>query len=141
MLLGDSLTEISCWRPMVWNQLISAGLADKVDFVGSMNGIGASCPRPAGFDTNHEGHSGWQVYDIARQYITNWMRTYQPDIVQFMLGTNDVNIGKRNTQTIIDSYTMLLNNMRAVNPNVKVIVSDALAPEKAPPCVPEDWER
>ncbi|KAL2265951.1 hypothetical protein VTJ83DRAFT_5303 [Remersonia thermophila] len=122
MLLGDSLTEISCWRPMVWNQLIQAGVADKVDFVGSQNGIGGSCPRPSGFDTNHEGHSGWQAYDIARQYISGWMQTYRPDIVQFMLGTNDVNIGKRNAQSIIDSYTSLLRTMRSVNPRVKVII-------------------
>ncbi|KAL1843109.1 hypothetical protein VTJ49DRAFT_3056 [Mycothermus thermophilus] len=122
MLLGDSLTEISCWRPMVWNQLIQAGLADKVDFVGGQNSIGPSCPRPAGFDANHEGHSGWQAYDIARQHITGWVQTHRPDIVQFMLGTNDVNIGKRNAQSIIDSYTTMLRAMRAANPRVKVIV-------------------
>lgn len=123
MLLGDSITEITCWRPLVWNQITSAGLASSVDFVGSMNDLQGKCSRPAGFDPNHEGHSGWQAYDIARNNIVGWVQSTTPDIVQFMLGTNDVNIGKRNVQSILDSYTTMLNAMRAANPKVKVIVS------------------
>jgi lysophospholipase L1-like esterase len=123
VLLGDSITEITCWRPMVWDQLTAAGLAGNVDFVGSMNSVQGSCSKPSGFDANHEGHSGWQAYDIARNNIVGWVQNTKPDIVQFMLGTNDVNIGKRNAQSIIDSYTTMLNAMRAANPNVKVIVS------------------
>ncbi|KAK0732470.1 SGNH hydrolase-type esterase domain-containing protein [Apiosordaria backusii] len=127
MLLGDSITEISCWRPLVWNQLTSAGLANNVDFVGSMSNLQGKCSRPAGFDPNHEGHSGWQAYDIARNNIVGWVQNTKPDIVQFMLGTNDVNIGKRNVQSILDSYTTMLNAMRAANPRVKVII-DKLIP-------------
>lgn len=123
MLLGDSITEITCWRPLVWNQITSAGLASNVDFVGSMNDLQASCSRPSGFDPNHEGHSGWQAYDIARNNIVGWVQNTKPDIVQFMLGTNDVNIGKHNVQAILDAYTTMLNAMRAANPKVKVIVS------------------
>lgn len=122
VLLGDSITEITCWRPLVWNQITSAGLANSVDFVGSMNDLQGKCSRPSGFDPNHEGHSGWQAYDIAKNNIQGWVQSTKPDIVQFMLGTNDVNIGKRNVQTIIDAYTTMLNAMRAANPNVKVIV-------------------
>jgi hypothetical protein len=125
MLLGDSITEITCWRPLVWEQITSAGLAGRVDFVGSMNTLQPQCLRPAGFDPNHEGHSGWQAYDIARNNIVGWVQNTKPDIVQFMLGTNDVNIGKRNVESIIDSYTIMLNAMRAANPRVKVIVSYA----------------
>ncbi|CAI6339953.1 unnamed protein product [Periconia digitata] len=122
MLLGDSITEITCWRPLVWNQLTSAGLANSVDFVGSMSSIGGSCQKPSGFDQGHEGHSGWQAYDIARNNIAGWVQNTKPDVVQFMLGTNDVNIGKRNQQSILDSYTALVKAMRAANPNVKVII-------------------
>ncbi|PVH97031.1 carbohydrate esterase family 3 protein [Periconia macrospinosa] len=122
MLLGDSITEITCWRPLVWNQLTSAGLASSVDFVGSQSSIGGSCQKPSGFDTNHEGHSGWQAYDIARNNIAGWVQNTKPDVVQFMLGTNDVNIGKRNVQSILDSYTALITAMRAANPKVKIII-------------------
>ncbi|KAK4039824.1 family 3 putative carbohydrate esterase [Parachaetomium inaequale] len=127
MLLGDSITEITCWRPLVWNQITSAGLASSVDFVGSMSNLQGKCSRPSGFDPNHEGHSGWQAYDIARNNIVGWVQDTKPDIIQFMLGTNDVNIGKRNVQSILDSYTTMLNAMRAANPRVKVII-DKLIP-------------
>ncbi|KAK4158691.1 family 3 putative carbohydrate esterase [Cladorrhinum sp. PSN259] len=127
MLLGDSITEITCWRPLVWSQLTSAGLASSVDFVGSMSNLQGKCSQPSGFDPHHEGHSGWQAYDIARNNIVGWVQNTKPDIVQFMLGTNDVNIGKRNVQSILDSYTTMLNAMRAANPRVKVII-DKLIP-------------
>jgi hypothetical protein len=122
VLLGDSITQITCWRPQVWSQLTAAGLSGNVDFVGSMSDLQSKCSRPSGFDANHEGHSGWQAYDIARNNIVGWAQSNKPDIVQFMLGTNDVNIGKRNVQTILDSYTTIINALRAANPNVKIIV-------------------
>lgn len=88
-----------------------------------MSNLQSRCQRPSGFDTNHEGHSGWQAYDIARNNIAGWVQNTRPDIVQFMLGTNDVNIGRRSVQSILESYTIMLNAMRSANPRVKVIVS------------------
>lgn len=123
VFLGDSITEITCWRPQVWTQLAQANLTGSIQLVGSMNSIPGSCSKPAGFDARHEGHSGYQAYDIARNNIAGWVRNTQPDVVNFMLGTNDVNIGKRNQQSILDSYTSILNSIRAANPNVSIIVS------------------
>ncbi|AEO54377.1 carbohydrate esterase family 3 protein [Thermothelomyces thermophilus ATCC 42464] len=127
MLLGDSITEITCWRPLVWEQIAAAGLAGDVDLVGTMSDLDGRCSRPSGFDPDHEGHSGWQAYDIARNNIAGWVRSARPDVVQFMLGTNDVNIGKRDVQSVLDSYTIMLDAMRDANPNVKVII-DKLIP-------------
>ncbi|KAK7937240.1 uncharacterized protein PG986_014108 [Apiospora aurea] len=113
MLLGDSITQITCWRPKVWSQLASAGLAGSVDFVGSTRGLESKCgAAPAGFDPDHEGHSGWQAYDIARNNIAGWVQNTKPDVLQFMLGTNDVNIGKRGVQAILDAYTTILTTTR-----------------------------
>ncbi|KAK8013274.1 hypothetical protein PG991_009545 [Apiospora marii] len=128
MLLGDSITQITCWRPKVWTQLASAGLSGSVDFVGSTSGLESKCGSPpSGFDRDHEGHSGWQAYDIARNNIAGWVQNTRPDVLQFMLGTNDVNIGKRNVQAILDAYTTILTTTRGANPNVKVII-DKLIP-------------
>lgn len=126
VLLGDSITQLTCWRPLVWDQIVSAGLAGDVDLVGSMNDLNYQCSRPNGFDPDHEGHSGWQAYDIARNNIAGWVQNTKPDVVQFMLGTNDVNIGKRDVQSVLDSYTIMLDAMREANPNVRVIVSPRL---------------
>lgn len=122
MPLGDSITEITCWRALVWNQLTTAGLASEVDFVGSMNSLPQNCQRPSNFDAGHEGHSGWTGVNIANNYLRGWLQTTQPDVVQFMLGTNDAFQGQ-STDAIIGSYTTVVNLMRESNPNMKIIVS------------------
>jgi hypothetical protein len=123
VLLGDSITDTTCWRPLVWDQITAAGLAGSVDFVGTMNILQAKCSRPPDFDPNHEDHSSWQAYDIAKYNVVGCVQNTKPDIVQFMLGTNDVNIGKRDVESIIGSYTTMLDAMHVANPRVKVIVS------------------
>jgi lysophospholipase L1-like esterase len=121
--LGDSITEITCWRALVWDMLAKEGLTDKVQMVGSMSNNPQNCRATAsGFDLHHEGHSGWQGVNIANQYLTGWLGTSKPDIVQFMLGTNDVN-GRRTTTDIIGAYTKMVGQMRASNPKMKIIVS------------------
>lgn len=123
MPLGDSITEITCWRAYVWDQLATASLSDQVDFVGSMNNNPQNCQsKAAGFDTGHEGHSGWLSIDIANNYLQQWLQSTKPDIVQFMLGTNDAAQG-RTTDAIIESYTKMVGLMRDSNPNMKIIVS------------------
>jgi lysophospholipase L1-like esterase len=123
--LGDSITEITCWRAYVWDQLSQAGLNGQVDFVGSMTNNPQNCRAQTGnFDTGHEGHSGWLSINIADQYITGWAQQTRPDVVQFMLGTNDVFQG-RTTDAIIQSYDKIVSVLRQVNPSVKIIVSIA----------------
>ncbi|GKT52151.1 multidomain esterase [Colletotrichum spaethianum] len=127
MPLGDSITEITCWRALVWDMLVKENLASKVDFVGTMSNNPASCRAHLGsFDLNHEGHSGWLSINIANQYIQGWLSTFKPDIVQFMLGTNDVSNG-RATNDIVASYTKIIGLMRQSNPRMKIIV-DQLIP-------------
>jgi lysophospholipase L1-like esterase len=124
--LGDSITEITCWRALVWDQLAAANLTDKVVMVGSMSNNPQNCRATApGFDLHHEGHSGWQAFNIANDYLPSWLESSKPDIVQFMLGTNDVNAG-RSTQTILDSFTKMVGQMRKSNPRMNIIVSPPL---------------
>jgi lysophospholipase L1-like esterase len=126
MYLGDSITEITCWRALVWDMLAKEGLTDKVQMVGSMTNNPQNCRATAtGFDLHHEGHSGWQGVNIANQYLTGWLASSKPDIVQFMLGTNDVN-GRRSTTDIIGAYTKMVGQMRASNPKMKIIVDKVI---------------
>lgn len=90
-----------------------------------MNSVPGSCQKPAGFDARHEGHSGYQAFDVAKNNIAGWVQNTKPDVVQFMLGTNDVNIGKRDANTILTAYTSILGSLRAANPKVSVIVSSS----------------
>jgi acyl-CoA thioesterase-1 len=123
MPLGDSITASSdgqaSYRYWLWKKLVTAG-AD-VDFVGSQYGVAYGSPRFLDFDQNHEGHTGWTTYQVV-PYVTKWASTYRPDIVLLDLGANDVVQGKptRNTITQLRFIIMLL---RAVNPNVKVLLA------------------
>ncbi|KAK3400733.1 SGNH hydrolase [Sordaria brevicollis] len=121
MPLGDSITEITCWRALVWDQLASAGLASQVQYVGSQNSNPQGCrPATSNWDQHHEGHSGWLAVDIANSYLEGWLKKTPADIVMFMLGTNDVTRGKT-TQQIMDAYTKMVGIMRASNPKMKII--------------------
>ncbi|KAL2167875.1 hypothetical protein VTG60DRAFT_662 [Thermothelomyces hinnuleus] len=106
MPLGDSITEITCWRTLMWDQIAEAGYADKT----------------ANWGEHHEGHSGWLAIDIANNYLTTWLKNTPADIVMFMLGTNDVVRG-HTADDIIAAYTKMVNIMRAANPKMKIIVA------------------
>ena len=126
MYLGDSITEICCWRSVVWDDLAKANLTGSVQMVGSMNNNPQNCKATAsGFDTHHEGHSGWQAVNIASQYIDRWSKSTPADIVQIMLGTNDVG-AKRTTQQVIDAYTKIVSSMREQLPNAKFILDKVI---------------
>ncbi|KAK1454368.1 cellulose-binding protein [Colletotrichum cuscutae] len=127
MPLGDSITEITCWRALVWDQFVKENLADKVQFVGSVTNNPQNCRAQSGsFDLHHEGHSGWLSINIANQYLQGWLASTKPDIVQFMLGTNDVARG-RTTNDIVASYTRMVGLMKASNSRMKILV-DRLIP-------------
>lgn len=86
MPLGDSLTDGETvpggYRVELWSRLMADNL--NVDFVGSqVNG------PPELRDRDHEGHSGWRIDQIAGS-AGLWLRTYKPQIVLLLIGTNDM---------------------------------------------------
>lgn len=122
MPLGDSITQSTCWRTKVWDQLVEDGLSGNIDFVGSQTSNDQNCKAASGsFDVDHEGHSGFEAVEIATQYIEGWAGA-KPDIVNIHLGTNDIAAGTT-TEAILEAYDTILSTLRAANPNVKVIVS------------------
>lgn len=127
MPLGDSITEITCWRSIVWDNLDAAGVTDQIQFVGSMTDNPENCVGNAGWDMHHEGHSGFLAIDIANSDLVGWLASAKPDIVMFMLGTNDVVQG-HSTTDIIAAYTKMVQEMRSSNANMKIIVSELFNP-------------
>ena len=120
--LGDSITEITCWRTIVWDDLAAAGVANEIQFVGSMTDNTQNCVGNTTWDMHHEGHSGYLAINIANNDLTGWLAAATPDVVMFMLGTNDVVQG-HSTSDIIAAYTKMVQEMRASNANMKIIVS------------------
>lgn len=133
MALGDSITAgPGCWRALLWDHLQRTGYTN-IDFVGSQQGGGCSVP----FDIDHEGHSGFAATGIADQnQLPPWLSAAHPDIVLMHLGTNDMWGGTITTAQILTAYSKLVDQMRASNPNMKIIVAQIIpmAPSSCATC-------
>jgi len=127
MPFGDSITEIVCWRGLVWSQLQAAGYKN-VDFVGSGTGQNPSGCKTTGYDKDNEGHSGYLAIDIvSKKQLVGWLQKNPADIITMHLGTNDIFQQSKKTADIIAAFSTLVQQMRDSNPNVKIIVSIARA--------------
>ncbi|HEY2672013.1 MAG TPA: cellulose binding domain-containing protein [Rugosimonospora sp.] len=122
MPLGDSITgSPGCWRALLWNRLQSAGYTN-IDFVGTLPPQGCG----VAYDGDNEGHGGILATNIVSQnQLPGWLSATHPDIVLMHLGTNDVwsNIAPA---TILAAFGTLVDQMRASNPNMKVLVAQIL---------------
>jgi lysophospholipase L1-like esterase len=119
MPLGDSITgSPGCWRALLWQKLP----ASEVDFVGTLP------PQGCGFtyDGENEGHGGLLATNVANQdQLVGWLAATRPDVVMMHFGTNDAwsNIS---AETILAAYTRMVGQMRASNPNMKIIVAQII---------------
>jgi lysophospholipase L1-like esterase len=122
MPLGDSITgSPGCWRALLWNRLQSTGYTN-IDFVGTLNQQG--CPQA--HDGDNEGHGGELVTNVANQnLLPGRLAATHPDIVVMHFGTNDVwsSIGP---DRILAAYTKLVQQMRASNPGMKILVAQLI---------------
>jgi lysophospholipase L1-like esterase len=122
MPLGDSITgSPGCWRALLWNDLQNAGFTS-IDFVGTLPPQGCGIP----YDGDNEGHGGILATDIANQnLLPAWLAATRPDIVMMHLGTNDV-WGARTPDVILAAFSKLVDQMRAQNPNMQILVAQIL---------------
>ena len=130
MPFGDSITEIVCWRGLVWTNLQTDGYTN-VSFVGSgTNQNPAGCPTKT-YDKHNEGHSGFLAIDIAnKKQLVGWLQANPADVITMHLGTNDIVQKSDKTADILTAFTTLVGVMRASNPVMKIIVSGLLACDK-----------
>jgi len=142
MPLGDSTTASVCYRAQLWQMLTQSGRT--FQFIGSRNGD-PGC-NVTGYDRDNEGHGGYIVTDILKAagtgtrpggadtsdpYVSDardlatWFDGRPADIVLMHFGTNDVwnNFTPAN---ILNAYTAVLNKLRMVNPNVRVMVAQII---------------
>lgn len=126
MPLGDSITAgPGCWRAFLWDRLQRNGYTN-IDFVGTQNSGGCAVP----LDADHEGHSGFSATGIADQnQLPGWLSATRPDVVLMHLGTNDLWGGTITTAQILTAYSKLVDQMRASNPNMKIIVAQIIPME------------
>jgi lysophospholipase L1-like esterase len=132
MPLGDSITgSPGCWRALLWNDLQGDGFT-AIDFVGTLplQGCGIA------YDGDNEGHGGFLATMIVDQnLLPGWLSATHPDIVMMHLGTNDV-WNARTPATILAAFSTLVDQMRAQNSNMKILVAQILPmnPANCPAC-------
>lgn len=119
MPLGDSITHGSAiaggYRIPLWNQFLAHHW--QVDFVGSQaNG-------PDIIDRDHEGHPGKPIQYLQAE-IEAWLKTYQPQIILLMIGTNNVLYPEVHDFSHATLYlSTLIHQITETAPNTEVIVA------------------
>ncbi|KAI4145170.1 MAG: hypothetical protein LQ340_006372, partial [Diploschistes diacapsis] len=145
--LGDSITEITCWRSLLWsllrnppnltdpflprthNILVQPPPLPNIRFVGTMTTQApGGCPNSDIYPRHHEGHSGIKAVDAAdKNRLREWLaKAGKVDIVTIHLGTNDILYGlhdrvERDMESAVIAYDEILSELRRANPRVKVI--------------------
>jgi lysophospholipase L1-like esterase/chitodextrinase len=132
MTLGDSITgSPGCWRALLWNRLQTNGFTN-IDMVGTLGPQGCGVP----YDGENEGHGGALVTAVADQnQLVGWLSATLPDIVLMHFGTNDV-WSNRSTDVILAAYSKLVDQMRASNANMRILVAKIIPmnPSTCPEC-------
>jgi lysophospholipase L1-like esterase len=127
MPMGDSITwgqgssTTSGYRGPLWLRLRNeAGYAP--DFVGSLNEgtIG---------DPDNEGHRGWEIAQLQAE-ATDWINTYQPDVVLLHVGTNDV-YRNHNAATAPERLGALIDQILQARPGIYVLVAKIISSTNA----------
>ncbi|MDQ0746551.1 lysophospholipase L1-like esterase [Streptomyces africanus] len=122
MPLGDSITgSPGCWRAVLWNRLLNSGYTD-IDFVGTLPPQGCGQAH----DGDNEGHGGELVTNVADQnLLPGRLAATRPDIVVMHFGTNDV-WSSIAPDRILAAYTKLVTQMRASNPDMRILVAQLI---------------
>ncbi|KAK3385461.1 SGNH hydrolase-type esterase domain-containing protein [Podospora didyma] len=123
MPFGDSITDYGCWRAWIGERFIKDGY--DVDFVGSRKSR-TTCNN-LDWDRDHEGHPGYQAADIvSKNQLVDWLKQNPADIVTMHLGTNDIYQVSRKTPDTIKALSTLVDQMRASNPAMRIIMAQII---------------
>jgi len=121
--LGDSITGTTCGPQLLSKALIDHGKTN-FTFVGS-NLNNQSCNGAPNVQT--EGHGGYLVTDLVgsgmhASELPKWCDDNKADLVLMQFGTNDV-WNDRSPSSILAAYSTVLDDLRAANANVILLVA------------------
>ncbi len=127
--IGDSITEDTCGPQLLSQELIKNGHTNFI-FVGTETNNQSCSGAP---NVESEGHAGYLVTDLLppphkatmqdhSAELSTWAANDKSDVLLMQFGTNDV-WNSVATQTILDAYSLVLSDYRAVNPNVILFVA------------------
>ena len=126
--IGDDVGEITGYRDHLYYSLEGDGY--DVDFVGSQSG--GSFPEP-----EHEGHSGktarwingWNNDKTAPRSgdnITDWLIDYDPNIVLYFIGNNDLGPYGLTPSVVADDVNETLDKIYGYDPEITVVLAQII---------------
>jgi GDSL-like Lipase/Acylhydrolase family len=130
MIVGDSISAgPGCYKKYLVQNLTANGITN-YDFVGEYpddcgGGVmhsAVSCTTSASFTQPTFTVSNCFA-DTPFPGMATLVETHNPDLIMIQLGVNDVWGGNAPIQPILANYTTLVNQARAHNPNVVVMVA------------------
>ena len=144
MPLGDSITDgagaAGGYRTKLFASLSSADPGQKPDFVGSAT-TNASSPLITAGETNHEGHGGYRIDQIANNLAGNdgaggnnggfWLTgtggrpALLPDFILLHIGTNDI-LQNFNTGSMAMRLDNLVGQIVAARPDAHLLLSNII---------------
>ena len=130
MIVGDSISAgPGCYKQYLLEDLIRNRYS-KFEFVGEYSDdCGGSVRHSAVSCSTAEQytHSSFSMPNCFQGKsfpgLSTLMTTHHPDLVMLQLGVNDVWGGKRAVNAILDSYATLVQQARAANPYVVLVVA------------------
>ena len=131
MPLGDSITAsnkgLPSYRYYLWHLALSHGY--RIDYVGSLHGVGNGLPASTDFDMDHEGHAGWRADQIL-EHIKGWVESTSPDFVLIHLGHNDL-CGRQSVASTVNDIAAIIDVLRAVHQRVGIFLAQLIASASA----------
>ncbi len=122
--LGDSNTKgegtPGGYRIQFWERAVNDGV--DIDFLGTRNNGPASLG-----DGDHQGQGGWAIPQMTAWVNAGNLAAQDPDMILFMMGTNDANTnGNVSATAIRDRLSALIDAVHAATPLAHLFVSSIL---------------
>jgi lysophospholipase L1-like esterase len=131
MIVGDSISAgPGCYKKFLDEKLVQAGIVN-YEFVGKYNddcggGIAhsaVSCSTTSDYVKDTFVLENTSCSRDTFDGLARLMVAYEPDLLMLQLGVNDIWNADAAIQPVLDNYTALLEQARANNPNIVVVVA------------------
>jgi hypothetical protein len=129
MIVGDSISAgPGCYKKYLLQNLKNNGLTN-YEFVGEYTDDCGGGVRHSAVSCTTTAQYAQETFTVpncnAKTFpgLSTLVTTHQPDLILLQLGVNDVWSGKAAVAPILESYETLVQQARAQNPNVVVMVA------------------
>ena len=130
MIVGDSISAgPGCYKKYLLAQLQEAGITD-FEFVGEYDDDCGGGVRHSAVSCTTSGQYTQQTFAVPNCFASTTfpgmptlMAAHNPNLVMIQLGVNDVWNGTAPVQPILNNYATLIEQARAHNPNIVVVVA------------------